>query len=46
VVYNRQVEIRQLIIDWVTAHKTIDAALFSSKDWQRRSNGQPVVIAE
>ena len=24
VVYNRQIEIRQLLIDWVTAHKTID----------------------
>jgi 2',3'-cyclic-nucleotide 2'-phosphodiesterase/3'-nucleotidase len=44
VVYNRQVEIRQLIIDWVTTNETIDAALFSSKDWQLVSNGTPIQV--
>ena len=44
VVYNRQTEIRQMLIDWVTANKVIDAALFSSMDWQLVSNGQPVTI--
>jgi len=42
VVYNRQVEIRQLAIDWVTATKTIDPALFFKTDWQLVANGQPV----
>ncbi len=44
VLYNRQVEIRQLLIDWVTAHQVIDASTFSSKDWQLVSNGQPLTI--
>ena len=34
VVYNRQNEIRQLLIDWVTAHGTIDPAAFASVDWR------------
>ena len=44
VVYNRQIEIRQLIIDWVTANKVIDAAAFSSMDWKLVSNGSAVTI--
>lgn len=44
VVYNAQVEIRQLLIDWVSANHTIDAALFSAKDWQLVSNGQPITV--
>ena len=44
VVYNRQIEIRQLIIDWVTANKVIDPAPFSSLDWKLVSNGAPVTI--
>lgn len=44
VVYNRQVEIRQLLIDWVSANKTIDPALFSSVDWRLVSNGTPTTI--
>jgi 2',3'-cyclic-nucleotide 2'-phosphodiesterase/3'-nucleotidase len=32
VLYNRQVEIRQLIIDWVTANGVVDATVFASKD--------------
>ena len=45
VVYNRQNEIRQLLIDWVTAHGEIDAADFASVDWRLVSGGQPVVIS-
>jgi len=45
VVYNRQVEIRQLLIDWVTANGTIDPATFASMDWKLVSNGQPVTIS-
>ena len=43
VVCNRQNEIRQLLIDWVTAH-TIDPAQFASVDWQLVSGDQPVTI--
>jgi 2',3'-cyclic-nucleotide 2'-phosphodiesterase / 3'-nucleotidase len=52
VVYNRQVDIRQLLIDWVTANKTIDPALpltdpkgFASKDWKLVYNGADVTIS-
>ncbi len=34
VAYNAQVEIRQLLIDWVTAHQTIDPPSFTSYDWR------------
>jgi 2',3'-cyclic-nucleotide 2'-phosphodiesterase/3'-nucleotidase len=44
VVYNAQAEIRQLIIDWVTSHVTIDPTAFAKMDWRLVSNGQPVVI--
>ena len=44
VVYNRQVEIRQLLIDWATAHPVIDPATFSSLDWKLVSNGSPVTV--
>jgi 2',3'-cyclic-nucleotide 2'-phosphodiesterase/3'-nucleotidase len=44
VVYNAQVEIRQLIIDWVSATKTIDPSVFSKPDWKLVSNGQPITI--
>ncbi len=43
-VYNAQVEIRQLIIDWVTANGTIDAAVFSTVDWSLTYNGTPIQI--
>ncbi len=45
VVYNQQNEIRQLIIDWVTEHGTIDPAQFASADWSLVSGGQPVTIS-
>ena len=44
VVYNAQVEIRQLIIDWVSATKVIDPSTFASLDWKLVSNGQPITI--
>jgi 2',3'-cyclic-nucleotide 2'-phosphodiesterase/3'-nucleotidase len=44
VVYNAQVEIRQLIIDWVSATKVIDPSVFSELDWKLVSGGQPITI--
>ncbi len=44
VVYNRQIDIRQLLIDWVTAHHTIDPAQFASVDWRLVSNGTPITV--
>jgi len=44
VVYNAQAEIRQLIIDWVTANKVITPSAFASLDWRLVSLGQPVTI--
>jgi 2',3'-cyclic-nucleotide 2'-phosphodiesterase / 3'-nucleotidase len=45
VLYNRQVEIRQLLIDWVTAAGTIDPTAFASVDWRLVSGGQPVQVS-
>lgn len=44
VVYNRQNEIRQLLIDWVTEHGTIDPAAFASVDWRLVSGGSPITV--
>jgi len=44
VVYNRQVAIRQLLIDWVSVHEVIDPALFSTTDWRLVSEGVPITI--
>ncbi|WUJ75659.1 5'-nucleotidase C-terminal domain-containing protein [Kribbella soli] len=44
VVYNRQVEIRQLMIDYVTATGEVDPTTFHTVDWSLTSNGTPVVI--
>ncbi len=44
VVYNRQVEIRQLLIDWVTANEVIDPPAFASTDWRLVAGGTPVEI--
>jgi 2',3'-cyclic-nucleotide 2'-phosphodiesterase/3'-nucleotidase len=44
VVYNRQIEIRQLLIDWATTNKVIDPSTFSSMDWKLVSNGAPVRV--
>jgi 2',3'-cyclic-nucleotide 2'-phosphodiesterase/3'-nucleotidase len=44
VLYNAQVEIRQLIIDWVTQAHTIDSREFSTYDWRLTANGTPVTV--
>ena len=44
VVYNAQVEIRQLIIDWVTALGVIDPSAFTAYDWRLVADGEPVVV--
>ncbi|MDM7831301.1 bifunctional metallophosphatase/5'-nucleotidase [Cellulomonas edaphi] len=46
VVYNRQLEIRQLLIDWVTAHQVVDPALFSSTnpDWRLTAGTTPLTV--
>lgn len=44
VLYNRQVEIRQLMIDYVTANGEIDPATFATSDWKLTANGTPVVV--
>ena len=44
VVYNRTVEIRQLMIDWVTTNKVIDPPAFFSVDWRLTSAGTPITI--
>ena len=44
VVYNRQVEIRQLLIDWVVANGEIDPTKFATMDWRLVSNGAPITI--
>jgi 2',3'-cyclic-nucleotide 2'-phosphodiesterase/3'-nucleotidase len=45
VVYNQQVEIRQLLIDWVTTNHTINPASFASVDWKLVSNGADITIS-
>ncbi len=44
VVYNRQNEIRQLLIDWVLANHEINPGDFASVDWRLVSNGAPIVV--
>ncbi|WP_350278166.1 5'-nucleotidase C-terminal domain-containing protein [Kribbella sp. HUAS MG21] len=44
VVYNRQVEIRQLMIDYVTATGTVDPKAFHTGDWALTSNGAPITV--
>jgi 2',3'-cyclic-nucleotide 2'-phosphodiesterase / 3'-nucleotidase len=44
VLYNAQVEIRQLIIDWVTAAGRIDASTFARQDWRLTANGAPLLV--
>ena len=44
VVYNRTVEIRQLLIDWVTANEVIDPPSFFTVDWRLTSGGAPITI--
>ena len=44
VVYNRQVEIRQLLIDWVSANKVVDPQTFSTIDWKLVSHGADITV--
>ena len=44
VVYNRQIEIRQMLIDWVSAQGVIDPSTFSAIDWRLVSDGNPVTV--
>jgi 2',3'-cyclic-nucleotide 2'-phosphodiesterase / 3'-nucleotidase len=44
VVYNRQVEIRQLMIDYVIATGTVDPAAFHTGDWSLVSGGAPITV--
>jgi len=44
VVYNRQNEIRQLLIDWVSAEGTIDPPSFFRVDWRLVAGDTPLVI--
>jgi 2',3'-cyclic-nucleotide 2'-phosphodiesterase/3'-nucleotidase len=44
VVYNAQREIRQLLIDWVTAQGVIDPLSFTEYDWKLVANGVPVDV--
>lgn len=44
VLYNRQLEIRQLIIDWVADQGVVDARDFASVDWKLVSGGSDVTI--
>ncbi|MEU4762179.1 5'-nucleotidase C-terminal domain-containing protein [Actinosynnema sp. NPDC023794] len=44
VLHNRQLEIRQLIIDWVRERGEIDPAAFHRVDWRLVVDGTPVVV--
>jgi 2',3'-cyclic-nucleotide 2'-phosphodiesterase/3'-nucleotidase len=44
VVYNRQVEIRQLMIDYVIATGTVDPSAFHTGDWSLASGGAPIIV--
>ncbi len=44
VVYSNSTDIRQLLIDWVGVHHTIDPAQFASVDWRLVANGQPITV--
>ncbi|TDW95208.1 2',3'-cyclic-nucleotide 2'-phosphodiesterase/3'-nucleotidase [Kribbella pratensis] len=44
VVYNRQVEIRQLMIDYVIATGSVDPNTFHTGDWSLVSNGSPITV--
>ena len=44
VVYNRQIDIRQLLIDWVTANQTIDPSQFATVDWRLVYDGTPITV--
>jgi 2',3'-cyclic-nucleotide 2'-phosphodiesterase/3'-nucleotidase len=45
VVYNRQVEIRQLMIDYVISTGEVNPATFHTTDWSLTSDGSPIVVS-
>jgi 2',3'-cyclic-nucleotide 2'-phosphodiesterase/3'-nucleotidase len=44
VVYSNSTDIRQLLIDWVGVHHTIDPTQFASVDWRLVADGQPITV--
>lgn len=44
IAYNQLQEIRQLLIDWVSANGTIDPSVFSSTDWRLVSGNTAIEI--
>ncbi len=44
VLYSNSTDIRQLLIDWVGAHHTIDPTQFASVDWRLVTDGQVLTI--
>lgn len=46
VVYDARLEIRQLIIEWVSAAGTIDPTMFSRPGWRLLAGGRPIQLAE
>ncbi|MGI8522480.1 MAG: bifunctional metallophosphatase/5'-nucleotidase [Nocardioides sp.] len=44
VVYSNSTDIRQLLINWVGVHHTIDPAQFASVDWRLVADGQPITV--
>jgi 2',3'-cyclic-nucleotide 2'-phosphodiesterase / 3'-nucleotidase len=45
VLHNQQLEIRQLVIDWVGEVGEVDPATFARTDWRLVVDGVPVVVA-
>lgn len=48
IVYSELLEIRQLLIDWVSAEGTVDPALFAAgnPDWRLVAGTEPLIITE
>jgi len=44
VLYNAQVEIRQMLIDWVTEQGVIDPSAFTVYDWRLVANASPITV--
>jgi 2',3'-cyclic-nucleotide 2'-phosphodiesterase/3'-nucleotidase len=44
VLYSNSTDVRQLLIDWVGAHHTIDPTQFASVDWKLVSAGQAITV--
>jgi 2',3'-cyclic-nucleotide 2'-phosphodiesterase/3'-nucleotidase len=44
VVYNRQIDIRQLLIDWVTTNHIIDPGQFATVDWKLVSGTSVITV--